>query len=73
MGRVRGIWRNTGAWRRVALLALLTLPAMACNDGDECDTCSSDEDCEANLVCSTFSDGSRRCGSGVGESSCRVR
>ena len=39
----------------------------------ECDTCSTDEDCEAGFVCSTFSDGSQRCGSGLGASTCKVR
>jgi hypothetical protein len=55
------------------LCLLLAVPLAACSDGDECDTCSSDDDCKAGLVCSEFSDGSRRCGSGVGASSCRVR
>jgi hypothetical protein len=53
------------------LLALVALPLAGC--GSECDTCSSDADCEAGLVCSKFSDGSQRCGSGVGASTCRVR
>lgn len=43
------------------------------NNGGECDTCSMDVDCNAGLVCSTFSDGSKRCGSGVAASQCRVR
>jgi hypothetical protein len=55
------------------LLALAALPLVSCNNGGECDTCSSDADCEAGLVCSRFSDGSQRCGSGVGASSCKVR
>jgi hypothetical protein len=59
--------------RVLALPLLLTLPLVACNNGDECDTCSSDEDCKSGLVCSTFDDGSQRCGSGVGSSTCRVR
>ena len=61
------------ALRLLALLSVLVLPVLGCNSGDECDTCSSDDDCEAGFVCSTFSDGSQRCGSGVGASSCRVR
>jgi len=65
--------RTRGAWRLLATLGLLALPIVGCNSGDECDTCSGDEDCEAGFVCSTFSDGSQRCGSGVGSSSCRVR
>jgi hypothetical protein len=58
----------------LALLLLLALPFAGCGStGDECDSCSSDDDCKAGLVCSTFGDGSRRCGSGVGDTSCRVR
>jgi hypothetical protein len=57
------------------LLALLlaALPIMACTQGDECDTCSADEDCRSGFVCSSFDDGSKRCGSGLGATTCRVR
>ena len=58
---------------RLLLVLFLALPLVACSSGDECDTCASDEDCEAEFICTTFSDGSQRCGSGVGASSCRVR
>jgi hypothetical protein len=68
----RGV-RVVPSLRPLALAALLILPLVGCNNGDECDTCSSDDDCQSGLVCSTFSDGSQRCGSGVGASSCRVR
>jgi len=54
-------------------LVLLTLPLACGSSGEECDTCSSDDDCNAGLVCSSFSDGSRRCGTGVGGTTCRVR
>jgi hypothetical protein len=58
----------------LVLLVLLTLPLGSCGSGgDECDTCSSDDDCKAGLACSTFSDGSQRCASGVGATSCRTR
>jgi hypothetical protein len=60
--------------RRHALLAAVLLLAgllPAC--GSECNRCSSDDDCEAGFVCTTFSDGSKRCGSGVGATTCRVR
>lgn len=58
----------------LGLVMLLTLPLGSCgSSGDECDTCSSDDDCKAGLVCSTFSDGSQRCASGVGATSCRTR
>ena len=59
--------------RFLLLMVLLALPLAACNSGDECDTCSSDDDCQTGFVCSTFSDGSMRCGTGVGASTCRVR
>ena len=56
------------------VLLLLALPASSCKStGEECDSCSSDGDCKSGLVCSTFSDGSRHCGSGVGATNCRVR
>ena len=56
------------------LLLMLALPIGSCgSSGEECDRCSSDGDCTAGLVCSTFSDGSQRCGSGTGETNCRVR
>lgn len=56
------------------LLLLLALPASSCKStGQECDSCSADGDCKSGLICSTFSDGSKRCGSGVGATNCRVR
>ena len=60
-------------WPGLVLLLLLALPFAGCgSSGDECDPCSSDDDCKGGLVCSTFSDGSKRCGTGLG-TSCRVR
>lgn len=59
--------------RRLFLLLLLAIPLVGCSNGDECDTCTSDDDCQTGFVCTSFSDGSQRCGSGVGASSCRVR
>lgn len=55
------------------LLLAATFPLAACTKGDECSTCSSDQDCKQGFVCASFSDGSRRCGSGLGATSCRVR
>lgn len=55
------------------LVILACLPLLGCDNGQECDKCSTDQDCKAGFVCSTFSDGSRRCGSGVGASTCKVR
>jgi hypothetical protein len=61
-------------WLAGGLLLLLALPIGNCgSSGQECDRCSADSDCSSGLVCSTFSDGSRRCGSGLGETSCKVR
>jgi hypothetical protein len=57
----------------LTLAALAALPMAACTSGGECDVCSSDSDCKSGFVCSTFSDDSRRCGSGEGATSCRVR
>jgi hypothetical protein len=54
-----------------ALLAGSVLTLGAC--GKECDSCSDDSDCASEgLVCVQFSNGSRRCGSGVGATTCRV-
>jgi hypothetical protein len=54
------------------VLAALTL-LIACTKGDECDKCSNDADCKEGFFCSEFDDGSHRCGSGVGATTCRVR
>jgi hypothetical protein len=59
--------------RWLILLALLLVPLGACSSGQECDTCTTDDDCDAGRVCSKFSDGSQRCGSGTGDTECRVR
>ena len=76
MESVRGTVRYLRATRPrwvFILILFMALPVVGCNSGGECDTCSTDEDCEAGLVCSRFSDGSMRCGSGVGASTCTVR
>jgi len=59
--------------RLLAVAVVLALSLACGSSGEECDTCSSDDDCNAGLVCSSFSDGSRRCGTGVGGTTCRVR
>jgi hypothetical protein len=59
--------------RVLLMLVLAAMPVIACSSGDECDTCSSDSDCRDGFFCTEFSDGSRRCGSGVGATTCRVR
>jgi hypothetical protein len=58
---------------RLLVLVLLVLPLSGCGSGDECDVCTSDDDCKSGLICVTFDDGSKRCGSGVGATTCRVR
>jgi hypothetical protein len=55
------------------LLVLLVLPWLGCAKGQECDRCSSDSDCKQGFICNSFSDGSKRCGTGVGATTCRVR
>lgn len=60
--------------KMVLMSALLaTLATLGCTRGDECDTCDTDDDCKGGFVCSRFDDGSQRCGSGLGATSCRVR
>lgn len=56
-------------WLLPLFAALATL---ACSSGDECDKCNSTSDCKEGFVCTSFSDGSKRCGSGVGATTCRV-
>ncbi len=58
---------------RVAALLALAFLAAGCTNKQECETCSSDDDCAAGLVCSTFDDGTRRCGTGTGQTFCPTR
>ena len=58
--------------RRAILIVLLAaLPVLGCTSGGECDRCDADADCKDGLVCVTFDDGSKRCGSGLGATTCR--
>jgi len=59
--------------RALGCLILLVLPWLGCAKGNECDRCSSDTDCKQGFVCTSFSDGSKRCGTGLGATTCRVR
>lgn len=59
--------------RWLLLIVLAVLPLASCTKGNECDRCTSDSDCQDGFVCSDFSDGSQRCGTGAGASTCRVR
>jgi len=67
-------WHNRGMRHaRPLILLALALGLGACTSKEECETCSSDDDCTAGLVCSTFDDGSRRCGQGTGATFCPMR
>lgn len=57
---------------RLILAVLFALPLLSCSDGGECDSCSSDDDCNQGLTCRRFTDGSQRCGSGEGTTQCRT-
>lgn len=58
----------------ILLLVLLAAPASSCRStGDECDICTNDDECDAGLTCSSFSDGSKRCASGLGATTCTTR
>jgi hypothetical protein len=64
--------------RWLLCLALAALSLAGCSKGNECDTCEQDTDCKGGLVCVNFLDENgnvvgRRCGSGVGATTCRVR
>jgi hypothetical protein len=57
--------------RFAVLLAALVIGALSsCASTEECGTCSGDADCRSGFFCSTFSDGTRRCASGMGDSTC---
>lgn len=60
-------------YRSLLLVMLVAVPLMGCTKGNECDRCETDEDCKQGFVCNSFSDDSRRCGSGIGATTCRVR
>jgi hypothetical protein len=64
---------------RLCLALLLALPLSGCSSGGECDPCKVDTDCKGGLLCVNFQDPNtgnvvgKRCGSGVGATTCRVR
>jgi len=62
-----------GRGRRLAAVLAAALLLAGCTKGQECDTCRSHEECSTGLLCSPFADGRQRCGSGQGETTCRVR
>ena len=62
----------------LGLVLAIGLAAAGCSSGGECDLCETDEDCQEDLICVNFLNDegeldSRRCGSGTGATSCRVR
>jgi hypothetical protein len=68
---MKAIAKRLRTW---GLLLVLALPLSSCgSEGAECDRCTSTSECAAGLTCAAFSDGSERCASGLGETSCRVR
>ena len=69
-----GWWHNRSMRNaRLPVLLMLALGLCGCTQKEECEACSSDDDCAAGLVCSTFDDGSRRCGQGTGATFCPMR
>ena len=58
--------------RWLLLLVLVLMPLSSCTSGGECDRCDSDDDCNSGFMCVSFEDGSRRCGSGEGTTTCRT-
>jgi hypothetical protein len=66
-------FRRVSCLRALGLaLAVLSAVSLA-GCGKECDSCEGDADCAAEgLVCVRFDDGSRRCGSGQGATTCRI-
>ena len=61
--------------RKLLMLALVigTAALGSCAKTEECGTCSSDAECRAGFICATFTDGSKRCATGIGESTCARR
>jgi hypothetical protein len=57
--------------RALAMAAALIIGGLSsCGTTEECGTCSGDPDCRTGFFCSTFADGTRRCASGIGETTC---
>lgn len=61
-------------WLLAAVVLSFPLLGSCSSSGDECDICTSDEDCKDGLVCASFAgETTKRCGSGQGSTVCRVR
>ena len=54
----------------VLFAAVVTFALSSCASTEECGTCSGDSDCRSGFFCSTFADGTRRCASGMGDTTC---
>ena len=61
-------------WLLAAVVLSFPLIGSCTSNGDECDVCTADTDCKNGLVCASFSgETTKRCGSGTGATTCRVR
>ena len=61
-------------WLLAVVLFSFPLIGSCASTGDECDVCSADADCKTGLVCASFSgESTKRCASGTGSTTCRVR
>jgi hypothetical protein len=60
-------------WVLAGIILSFPLLGSCSSSGDECDVCTSDEECKAPLVCSSFAgEATKRCGTGLGGTVCRV-
>jgi len=66
-------------WLLLVGVLAFAVSSGACSQGDECDKCSTDSDCDAGLYCRNFEDEDtgelvgKFCGSGQGSTTCRIR
>lgn len=61
-------------WLLAAVLLSCSLIGSCASTGDECDVCTADADCKTGLVCANFGgEDVKRCASGTGVTTCRVR
>ncbi len=61
----------------LCLVLAVGVPLVGCSEGEECDVCEVDADCKEGFMCVNFLDDeggidSRRCGSGIGATTCRI-
>jgi hypothetical protein len=67
---------NRTRFRRLLVACVISFPLIgSCSSGgDECDVCTTDDDCKAGLVCASFTgEDTKRCATGLGNTVCRVR